>query len=227
MFKPEKLLGSLLGGSKRRGGANVLTSQLGMGILGVAIAAADHYMKKTSAPAQPAPAGYGGGVPPSAPGAGAPPPPPPGMTSSAPAPPPPPGATPASAAVPPPGATPAEAGRNDATLLIRAMIAAANADGAIDQEERQRILEKFQGADLSQEERAFLVNELFAPASLEAIVSQVKSEAMARQVYGVSLLAIEVDTDAERAYLRDLAQRLALSQTDLDTMHQALGIANP
>ena len=106
------------------------------------------------------------------------------------------------------------------------MIAAANADGAIDQEERQRILDKYQGAGLSQEEHAFLVNELFSPASLEGIVSQVSSEALARQVYGVSLLAITVDTEAERAYLQALGQRLGLSQADRDGMHQALGIEN-
>ena len=106
------------------------------------------------------------------------------------------------------------------------MIAAANADGTIDQEERQRILDKFQNADLSQEEHAFLVNELFAPASLEDIVSKVSSPDLARQVYGVSLLAITVDTDAERVYLRTLGQRLGLAPADLDSMHKALGIEN-
>ena len=67
---------------------------------------------------------------------------------------------------------------------------------------------------------------LFSPASLEGIVSQVSSEALARQVYGVSLLAITVDTEAERAYLQALGQRLGLSQADRDGMHQALGIEN-
>ncbi|MHB8810211.1 MAG: tellurite resistance TerB family protein [Desulfobulbaceae bacterium] len=223
MFRPEKLLGSLLGGSSRRGGASMLTSQLGMGLLGVAIAAADHYLKKSSSQAAPAPGTFAGNVPPVAPGAAAPPPPP----GPAAAPPPPPGVGPAAAPpVSPVGATAAAAGQNEAILLIRAMIAAANADGAIDQEERQRILDKFKDAGLSQEEHAFLVHELFSPVSLEGIVSQVNSEAMARQVYGVSLLAINVDTDAERAYLQTLGQRLALSPADRDSMHRALGIEN-
>lgn len=225
MFRPEKLLGSLLGGSSRRGGASMLTSQLGMGLLGVAIAAADHYMKKSSSQTAPAPGTSAGSVPPPAPGATAPPP-PPGPVPAA-APPPPPGAGPAAAPpASPVDATAAAAGQNEAVLLIRAMIAAANADGAIDQEERQRILDKFKDAGLSQEEHAFLVHELFSPASLEGIVSQVSSEAVARQVYGVSLLAVDVDTDAERAYLQTLGQRLALSQADRDSMHRALGIEN-
>lgn len=225
MFRPEKLLGSLLGGSSRRGGASILTSQLGMGLLGVAIAAADHYMKKSSLPAQPAPGGYGGSVPPAAPGSA--PPRPPGAGSAA-VPPPPPGAVSAQSqpSAPPAGAVASDSSKNDAVLLIRAMIAAANADSAIDQEERQRILDKFRDADLSTEEHSFLVNELFSPADLEAIVSQVSSEAMARQVYGVSLLAVTVDTDAERAYLQTLGQRLGLSPADRDSMHRALGIEN-
>ena len=106
------------------------------------------------------------------------------------------------------------------------MIAAAHADGAIDQEERQRILNKFREADLSAEEHSFLVNELFSPASLENIVSQVSSEGLARQVYGVSLLAVDLDTDAERAYLQTLGQRLGLSQAERESMHQTLGIEN-
>lgn len=225
MFNPEKLLGSLLSGGSRRGGASALTSQLGMGLLGVAIAAADHYMKKSSPQAPPAPGASTGSVPPAAPGAAAPPP-PPGSGSTA-APPPPPVA---GAAAIPPSITPADAtaaaSQNEAILLIRAMIAAANADGAIDREERQRILDKFQEAGMSQEEHTFLVNELFSPASLEGIVSQVTSEAMARQVYGVSVLAVTVDTDTERAYLQALGQRLGLSQAERDSMHQAVGIEN-
>lgn len=225
MFRPEKLLGSLLGGSSRRGGASVLTSQLGMGLLGVAIAAADHYMKKSSPQAPPAPGGYGTSAPPAAPGAA--PPRPPGAGSAA-SPPPPPGSVSAKPQpfVPPVDAAATASGRNDAVLLIRAMIAAANADGAIDQDERQRVLDKFRDADLSAEEHAFLVNELFSPASMEEIVSQVSSEAVARQVYGVSLLAVTVDTDAERAYLRTLGQRLGLAPADRDSMHRALGIEN-
>ena len=110
--------------------------------------------------------------------------------------------------------------------MIRAMIAAANADGAIDREERQRILDKFKDANLSPEEHTFLVNELFSPASLESIASQVASPELARQVYGVSLLTITIDTEAERTYIQSLGQRLGLSPEDRAGIHQALGIEN-
>ena len=125
------------------------------------------------------------------------------------APPPPPGTK---AAVPPPpspGGTPevdASEGGQDAVLLIRAMIAAANADVMIDEDERNRILGKLETMDLSDQERSFIVEELLSPAEMESIVTKVKSPEMAKQVYTVSLLAIEMATDAERTYMNTLAR---------------------
>jgi uncharacterized membrane protein YebE (DUF533 family) len=148
-------------------------------------------------------------------------------------PPPPPGAT---AAVPPPPPSPAPdtspkpddaQADPDAVLLIRAMIAAANADGMIDQEERNRILEKLEIVDLSDQEHAFVVRELLSPAGMESIVSKVTTREMASQVYTVSLLAIEMDTEAERTYMNTLAQQLRLDETDIADIHRKLGIVIP
>jgi uncharacterized membrane protein YebE (DUF533 family) len=50
---------------------------------------------------------------------------------------------------------------------------------------------------------------------------------MAKQVYTVSLLAIEVDTDAERTYMNTLAQGLGLDETDITDIHRKLGIEKP
>ncbi|MBI5559162.1 MAG: tellurite resistance TerB family protein [Deltaproteobacteria bacterium] len=227
MFNPEKLLGGLLSGGSKRGASSMLTSQIGMGLLGVAMEAVDHYMKKPAGQSPPAMGASGGSVPP----------PPPGAQPVAPsfsgpaattAPPPPPGAAWSPAPQPPPPSqaeTSCASGRQkDAIVLIRAMIAAANADGAIDQQERQRILDKFRSVDLSPDEHAFLLQELLAPAELESIVKQVDSAGMARQVYAVSLMAITVDSEAERVYLRALGQSLGLSADDCNTVHKALGI---
>jgi uncharacterized membrane protein YebE (DUF533 family) len=46
----------------------------------------------------------------------------------------------------------------------------------------------------------------------------------ARRIYAVSLLAVTVDTEAERAYLRTLAERLGLSAEERAAIHQELGI---
>ena len=109
-------------------------------------------------------------------------------------------------------------------MLIRAMIAAANADGVIDEEELNRTLKKLETMDLSDQEHSFIVKELFSPARLEDIVTQIKLPEMAKMVYAVSLLAIEVDTGAERAYMKTLAQQLSLNESDLKDIYLTLGI---
>lgn len=217
MFNAEKLLGGLLlGGTRRRGGLeSLVTGGAGMVILGVAMEAIEHLMKKSETPSPGAP-------PPPPPGSSsAPPPPPPGPASAPPSPPP--------AAPRPAGATPsslasAQTREQEAVLLIRAMIAAANADGTIDQAERSRILGQLQRLYLTPEEQSFMVQELLAPANLDAIVREVRTTDVAKQVYAVSLLAIEVDTDAERAYMKTLAERLGLDETTIREIQQGLGI---
>ncbi len=217
MFNAEKLLGGLLqSGTRNKGNlGNLVSGGVGMGLLGVAMGAAEHFMKTaqtaqpvTGTPAPPPP----GAAPPPPPGAtpppapGAPPPPAPGASS---VPPPPPGG---SAAAP------------DAVLLIRAMIAAANADGVIDETERSRILEKLKAVQLTEEEHSFIVHELLSPGDLESIVGQVETPETARQVYAVSLMAIDVDTAAERDYLAALAQRMGLDNSATAAIKAELGL---
>jgi uncharacterized membrane protein YebE (DUF533 family) len=223
MFNPEKILGGLLregfGGSRGTG----LKTGIGLGILGVAMEAADHFMKKS------ANASASGGTPPPPPGA-----------STAPAPPPPPGAqstpppqpgnkashmpAPAGSIPDPPDVDGLDTASESAVLLIRAMIAAANADGHIDAEERNRILTKLDALDLSPEERGFVATELLSPASLEDITSQAKDPKTTRQVYAVSFMTITVDTEAEQAYLASLAKGLGLDETTVAEIHRDLDI---
>ena len=101
---------------------------------------------------------------------------------------------------------------------------AAKADGEIDRQEIERISAKLGDAASDQEARAFLVQEMQQPSDIEGITRQVSSPELAVQVYAASLLAIEVDTPAERAYLRDLAGRLGLDASVTSRVHQALGV---
>jgi uncharacterized membrane protein YebE (DUF533 family) len=112
-----------------------------------------------------------------------------------------------------------------ALLMVRAMVNAAKADGQIDPEEVKRISAKLGDAD--QEARTFLVEEMRRPIDINGIARQVSSPELAVQVYAASLLAIEVDTAAERAYLRDLAGRLDLDANVTARIHQALGAPMP
>ena len=105
-----------------------------------------------------------------------------------------------------------EATRAKAALLIRAMIEAAKADGAIDADERQAILGKLAAAGCGDEERAFVERAMASPPDLEGLVSQVRDQQTAMEVFTASMLAISVDNDQERQYLRTLAQRLGLGE---------------
>jgi len=217
MFNPEKLLGGLIRSSTRgsRGGLGSLVSGgAALGVLGVAMEAVEHFMNKPQ----------GANVPPPVPGApppmpGSAPPSPPVMSGPSSAPPPMPGRP---ASVPPPPGAAEPVGNSEAVLLIRAMIAAANADGVIDQAERKNILERLQTVDLSPEEHSFIVQELLSPAKLETIVGGVASPELARQIYTVSLMAIEVDTEKERQYMETLAGRLGLDESTVEKIHRSL-----
>jgi len=107
-----------------------------------------------------------------------------------------------------------------ALLLIRAMIAAANADGQISPEERQRILGKLDEAGAGPEERQVVERELANPMPTDALIREVRDAQTAEQVYLASALAIEPDTEAERSYLQYLAARLNLDPQRAQQLHR-------
>lgn len=103
------------------------------------------------------------------------------------------------------------------------MIAAANADGVLDDTERMRILGQLDGVGLTEEEKDFLCAEFDAPWSLLGIAAEVTSPAAAAQVFTVSLLAVDVDTQAERDYLAGLRQALNLDEAAAQSIARRLG----
>jgi uncharacterized membrane protein YebE (DUF533 family) len=107
-----------------------------------------------------------------------------------------------------------------ARLMIRAMIQAAKADGKIDDIERKAILDQMDGS--SDEEVAFVEAELAAPVDPAALAADT-AESMRAQVYSAALMAIAVDTDAERAYLRHLASALMLDAGKVAAIHAGMG----
>lgn len=51
-----------------------------------------------------------------------------------------------------------------------------------------------------------------------------RNQQRAAEVYAASLLAIEVDTDAERQYLQQLAQATGLNPTVVQYINQTMGL---
>ncbi|MFD0979052.1 DUF533 domain-containing protein [Tropicimonas aquimaris] len=109
-----------------------------------------------------------------------------------------------------------------AKLMLKAMIMAAKADGQITPDEQAAIMEHLK--DASEDERAFVLEELKKPLDIASLASAT-SDSARETVYSTSLSAISIDTEAERAYLRNLAAALQLSDEARDAIHAKLGIA--
>lgn len=111
-----------------------------------------------------------------------------------------------------------------ALVLIRAMVAAAKADGEIDPAERGRIAGQVKESGVGAEALEFLMAEMARPLDLQGLVGQVRGPEEAVEVYAASLLAIEVDTAAEREYLARLARSMGLDAGVVGEVHRTLGV---
>jgi uncharacterized membrane protein YebE (DUF533 family) len=233
MFDVERLLGQFLTRSVGQGlggglgnalgsvngglGAGLGKGALGVGALGVAWAAFEHFQQKqadTAAMPPPPPSDAALAMPPPPPAA------PPAATQALSAP-----AATDAGDMPPAVVTPISTDGTreaDASHLICAMIAAANADGKIDAEERSKILERALTAEISAATQQFLLRQLNAPANLQDIVTKTPAH-LRRETYGASLLAITSDTDSEQHYLDSLAAGLKLSADECAQIKAALG----
>jgi uncharacterized membrane protein YebE (DUF533 family) len=108
-------------------------------------------------------------------------------------------------------------------IILKAMINAAKADGRIDDAEMQRILGKLEEAGADTEAREFVQAEMRRPFDGQGL-PEVANAQTAVEVYAASVLAIAVDTPAEREYLRRLAQGLGLEEGTVQRLHATLGV---
>lgn len=231
MFNPEKLLGKIVGevvstngswskkGKKKKGSSSLLGGLASGGglmtLIGLGVGAYE-ILKQQGQQAR-----AGGMPPPAPPGAspmGGPPPPP---AAAAPPPPPTPGGVPLSPPAAPVVGMPAAPvasgppGLDSAELAVRmlqAMVAAAHADGVMDEAEERAVLDRLRGADLDQEEKFFLLDQLHRPKTIEELAAGITDFAVARTMYLLAATAVAIDTEAERAWFDRLARQLGLSR---------------
>jgi uncharacterized membrane protein YebE (DUF533 family) len=111
--------------------------------------------------------------------------------------------------------------------LVRAMIAAAKADGRIDADEKEAIFGKLETMNLSSEEKAWVFDELSSPLDINAVVARADTPEHATEIYAASLVAITADTASERAYLDALASKLRLDPALIAEIHKAAGEQAP
>jgi uncharacterized membrane protein YebE (DUF533 family) len=212
MFNAEKLLGTLLSqvmgtGTSHKKGKSSLLGNLASGgglmtAIGLGIGAYEILKEKKQS--QPPPPGYPAQPPPppSAPAwGGATMPPPPPLSASVPNPP------------PVAAASPSQTDSQELAIrMIRVMIAAAHADGNLDEEEETAILARLRTADLSQEERMFILDELHQPKALAELTAGISDPSIAKTMYMLAASAIAIDSPGERAWLDNLAVSLSISK---------------
>ena len=109
-----------------------------------------------------------------------------------------------------------------AKVMITAMISAAKSDGNVDQDEQQKIVSHL-GDDVSEEERQFVLSEMQSPLDIDGLVASVPRGSEA-QVYMMSLMGIDLDSQEEARYLDSLRQKLGLSEQSVNDIHQKLGV---
>ncbi len=109
---------------------------------------------------------------------------------------------------------------DDATLIIRAMINAAKSDGSIDEAEQENIIGKL--GDVTQAEADFVRSEFRAPLNVREFVQSIP-RGMEQQIYAVSLMAIDLDTNKEARYLGELAEGLGIQAQLANQIHDQLG----
>lgn len=113
---------------------------------------------------------------------------------------------------------------SDAEIIITAMIDAAKSDGQVDAQEFNKITGTLQKNGLGQEGMNYVIQKLQGPMETAKIVAAVKGRPeLAAQVYSASLMAIEVDTQAERKYLNTLGKAMGLSADVMQSLEQMTG----
>ena len=94
--------------------------------------------------------------------------------------------------------------------ILRAVVAAAKADGHVDARERELIEGEFQRANADRELQQWLHAELEKPLDPAEVAGAAAGPEVAAEMYLASLLVVDEQNFMERAYLDELARRLGI-----------------
>jgi uncharacterized membrane protein YebE (DUF533 family) len=107
------------------------------------------------------------------------------------------------------------------------MVAAASADGHIDEDERKTMLDRLEKSGATPADREALEAEMKAPHQLAVLAGQVKTPELAEQFYAVSLISMKLDSEASVAYAKMLPLVLRLSPEQAAGIQQKVGKTVP
>jgi uncharacterized membrane protein YebE (DUF533 family) len=98
-----------------------------------------------------------------------------------------------------------------ALTIVRAMIAAAKADGIIDAQERDAIAAKIKASDLDDSASKLMIDEMLKPLDVAEIAAETNSPEAAVEVYLASMAIVDVDNPQERQFLDQLAAAMQIA----------------
>ncbi len=104
---------------------------------------------------------------------------------------------------------PEQANERSQTLL-KAMVAAAKADGHVNSKEEAAIKEQIVKLKLGDEVEGILQSEIARPLDVKEIAALAKDQAMASEIYLVSAVVTDQENTMEREYLDTLARTMEL-----------------
>ncbi len=107
-----------------------------------------------------------------------------------------------------------------AEVYIRAMIQAGLADGRLDEQEQQAILQKT--GKIGKAESDFIRAEIARGCDVQAFIHSVP-RGIEEEVYAVALMAINLDNRTEAQFLGALANGLRVTPEQANTIHDRLG----
>ena len=109
--------------------------------------------------------------------------------------------------------------------ILRALIAAAKADGRIDEQEEQLIYAEIKRHTSDPQLQQWLDEEVSKPLDAAEVARSAQDSAMAAEMYLASVMLVNDQQDAERAYLDELAGALQIDPTlQVHLEQQAKGI---
>lgn len=115
---------------------------------------------------------------------------------------------------------------NHSHAILRALIAAAKADGSIDQQEKQLIYAEIKRQTSDPQLQQCLDEETSKPLNAAEVAQSAQDPAMAAEMYLASVLLVDDQQHAERAYLDELAGALQIDPTlQMHLEQQAKGAA--
>ncbi len=113
-----------------------------------------------------------------------------------------------------------------ALTIVRAMIAAAKADGTIDGDERDAITAQIKASGLQEDASKILIEEMLNPLKVQEIAAASDSPEAAVEIYLASLAIVDVENEKERTFLDQLAAAMKIApelKSDIEAEAFAFG----